>query len=280
MLPHLSGIAGRLGEKLAVYYCTDDHASLPNVNAEAVRAMDEELTRKADLVFVTSDTLLERKLRLNPNTHVSPHGVDVDHFAMAQSDRVQTPADVASLPGPVIGFFGLIERWIDLDLVAYLAEQRPQWTFVMIGRVAVPENELPRNANIHFIGKRPYEELPAYGKHFDVAIIPSRMTDGFVRHANPLKLREYLAMGKPIVSISNPQIDKYADVVEVAHSREEYLAKLDEVLSRPPSPADVRKRMDRVARESWNSRINQVVEIVGQNLEPGATQRDLAAESV
>ena len=112
----------------------------------------------------------------------------------------------------------------------YLAEQRPRWTFLLIGRVAVLEAQLPRRPNIRFIGKRPYESLPAYGKQFDVAVIPYRQTK-FNFHANPLKLREYLAMGKPVVTVSTPETDKYADVVEIAHSREDFLAKLDLVLA-------------------------------------------------
>src|SRR5262249_47044469 len=98
MLPHLSSLVGRLGESLSVYYCIDDYAALPDVNERAVRAMDEEMTRKADLVFVASATLLEAKCRLNPNTHVSPHGVDLDHFALARDDRASVPDDLSRLP--------------------------------------------------------------------------------------------------------------------------------------------------------------------------------------
>jgi glycosyltransferase involved in cell wall biosynthesis len=265
MVPHLSSVLGRLGERLSVYYCIDDYAALPDVNEEAVRRMDEEMSRKADVVFVASDTLLEDKRALNPNTHVSPHGVDVAHFARAQSPDLAIPADAADLPGPVVGFFGLIERWIDLELVEYLARQRPQWTFLLIGRVAVPPEQVPQLPNVHVVGKRPYEQLPAYGKQFDAAIIPYRLTRQ-VMHANPIKLREYLAMGKPVVSVSTPEIDKYADVVAVARTREEFLANLDTALARPSSPEEVRRHMDRVACESWDSRLQQVIEVVNRQL--------------
>src|SRR5262249_37865749 len=150
----------------------------------------------------------------------------------------------------VIGFFGLIERWIDLDLVDFLAEHRPHWTFVMIGRIAVEDDQVPHRPNIHYLGKRTYEELPAYGKQFKVSIIPYRLTQQ-VLHANPIKLREYLAMGKPVVSVSTPEIDKYAEVVAIAHSQEEFLARLDEVLARPECPEEVHRRMSRVTPESW-----------------------------
>jgi glycosyltransferase involved in cell wall biosynthesis len=268
MVPHLSNVVGRLGERLSVYYCIDDYATLPDVDHDAVRAMDDESTRKADIVFVSSETLIERKRPLNQNTYFSPHGVDFDLFALAQDEGTVVPPDTAGIAHPVVGFFGLIERWIDLELISYLADQRPHWNFILIGRVAVPSDQVPSRANIHWIGKRPYEDLPAYGKQFDASIIPFLLTP-VILHANPLKLREYLAMGKPVVSVRTPEIEKYGDLVEIADSREEFLVKLDAVLARPDSPEDARRRMSRIAGESWDARLKDVLEIVQRRL-PGS----------
>ena len=240
--------------------------------------MDDETTRRADLVFIASATLLDDKLKLNCHTHVSPHGVDVDRFGQAQDARLEVPRDTAYLPHPVVGFFGLVERRIDLKLLDYLAEQRPQWTFLLIGRVAVPEHQLPHRPNLHFVGKRSYESLPAYGKQFDAAIIPYRQT-AFNYHANPLKLREYLAMGKPVVSVSTPEIEKYSDVVEIANSREEFLAKLDAILSQPQLPAEIQRRMSRVASEGWNARLSKVLGIVERRLNGSPDQIELTPTS-
>jgi glycosyltransferase involved in cell wall biosynthesis len=256
--PHLSGVAGRLGERLSVYYCTDDHASLPGVDAAAVRAMDDELTRRADVVFVTSETLLARKSSLNPETHVAPHGVDFAHFARAQDPALPIPDDIANLPRPIIGFFGLIERWIDLGLVAYLAEQRPRWTFLMIGRVAVPGADVPRRPNLVLLGARPYETLPAYGKAFAAAIIPYRLNSQTL-HANPLKLREYLAMGKPIVSVSTPEIDKFAAHVRIGRTREEMLAHLDAAVDNGLTPAQVEAQTALVSTMTWDANLRRVL---------------------
>ena len=173
--------------------------------------------------------------------------------------------------GPIVGFFGLIERRIDLELLDYLAASRPHWTFLLIGLVALPARELPQRPNLHFIGTRPYESLPAYGKQFDVAIIPYRQTQ-FDYHANPLKLREYMAMGKPVVAVSTPEINKYADVVNVAHSREEFLSKLDAVVSGPAEAAAVERRIGRVALESWDARLTEVLEIVRRRLDDHPAQ--------
>jgi glycosyltransferase involved in cell wall biosynthesis len=265
VVPHMAPVAGQLGERLSVYYCIDDYAALPDVDVQAVRAMDEALTRKANLVFVASDTLLEKKRSLNADTHVSPHGVDYDHFVKAQDPHLATPEDVAKLPRPIIGFFGLIERWIELDLIKYMAEKRPHWTFLMIGRIAVPEAEVPRLPNIHYLGRRPYETLPAYGKAFDVAIIPYHLTQQ-VLHSNPIKLREYLAMGKPIVSVSVPEIDKFSDHVAIARTHEEYLAKVDAAVANGLSAERIKSQTERASTMTWDANLRKVIAVVEDRL--------------
>jgi glycosyltransferase involved in cell wall biosynthesis len=274
--PHMASLVGQLGESLSVYYCIDDYASLPDVNVDAVRSMDETLARKCDLVFVASDTLLATKAALNPNTYYSPHGVDVEHFGRAREPDGPVPDDVKDLGRPVVGFFGLIERWIDLDLVAYAAQHRPDWTFLMIGRVALPPAEVPQLPNLHFIGQRRYEELPDYGRLFSAAIMPFRLTKESW-HANPLKLREYLAMGKPVVSVGIPEADRFADIIEVAHSREEFLACLDKVVQAPETREAVQRRIDRVASSSWEARVAEVLRVVQASLEEHDPKLDPAA---
>src|SRR4029077_9592618 len=123
----------------------------------------------------------------------------------------------------------------------------------------VPEDEAPHRPNIHYLGAKPYATLPAYGSAFDVAIIPYRLTQQVI-HANPIKLREYLAMGKPVVSVSTPEIDKYADVVAISRTREEFLMNLDDAVSGPSSPAAIRQRMRRVEGLSWDARLGKVWE--------------------
>ena len=267
VVPHLAPVPGNRGERLSVYYCIDDYSALPDVDVEAIQRMDDELTKKAGVVFVASDTLLEGKRALNPNTHLSPHGVDFDHFVRAQDPALAVPDDAAPLAakGPVIGFFGLIERWIDLDLVAYLADARPSWTFLMIGRIAVPDAEVPKRPNIVYLGRRPYETLPAYGKAFTAAIIPYRLTRQ-VLHSNPIKLREYLAMGRPIVSVSVPEIDKFADVVAVCRSKEEYLARLDRAVNVGLTPAEVEHQTKLASGMTWDARLRAAMAVVEARL--------------
>ena len=265
VVPHPGPLAGSFGEKLIVYYCIDDYAALPDVDSEEVARMDENLTRRADQVFVASPTLVEAKKRLNPQTHYSPHGVDVELFAQA-SDPLYTMAEAAAkLRHPVIGFFGLIEAWIDLELIAYLAASRPQWTFLMIGRLAVDNACVKHLANVVFTGPKPYGTLARWARAFDVAVIPYKRTRQ-VLNSNPLKLREYLATGKPVVGVPIPETLRFGDCVRIAGSREEFMAAIEHALA-SDSPADAQRRMAAVAGMSWDARVDEVLRVVQNRLD-------------
>jgi glycosyltransferase involved in cell wall biosynthesis len=191
--------------------------------------------------------------------------VDFAHFARAQQESLSVPEELARLSRPVVGFFGLIESWIDLDLVGYLAEQRPDWSFVLIGRVAVPADHVPQLANVHFFGPRPYSTLPAYGRGFDAAIIPYRLTRQ-VMHANPIKLREYLAMGKPVVSVRTPEIDKFGGLVDIVDTKEEFRDRLDAVLARPARQQDIDRRQQAAAVWNWDRRVEEALTVVREHI--------------
>lgn len=265
VVPHPGPLAGSFGEKLIVYYCIDDYAALPGVDSAAVARMDENLTRRADQVFVASPTLMESKKELNPQTRHSPHGVDVDLFAQASDPLYAMAEGTIGLRHPVIGFFGLIEAWIDLDLIAYLAESRPQWTFLMIGRLAVDSGCVKNLPNVVFTGPKPYRTLAQWARAFDVAIIPYKRTRQ-VLNSNPLKLREYLATGKPVVGVPIPETLHFGDCVRLAASPEEFLAAIENALA-SDSPEDAQRRMAAVADMSWDARVEEVLGVVRNRLD-------------
>ena len=263
-VPHAGPLAGGLSEDLIVYYCIDDYAALPDVDRNEVARMDEDLTRRADQVFVASATLLGAKQELNPAVVHSPHGVDVALFQQASGGNLLVAEGARGLRHPVIGFFGLIEAWIDLDLIAFLARSRPSWTFLLIGRVAVDVGELAKLSNVLFVGPQPYEDLARWAKAFDVAIIPYRLTEQ-VLHANPLKLREYLATGKPVVSVSTPEIRQFAEYVRIAEDRAQFLRAVELALTED-SESERTLRMQAVAKMSWDCRVEEVLGIVERRL--------------
>ncbi|MEO7198826.1 MAG: glycosyltransferase [Dokdonella sp.] len=264
VVPHPGFMAGRLDERLAVYYCIDDYAAHPGVDRERIGACDEDLSRRADVLFVAPPTLLPAKRALNPNTHFSPHGVDAALFGRARDPALPLPAEISDIRAPVIGYFGSLHAWIDLELIEWLARARPQWTFLLVGHAAVDVSALAALSNVRLVGPKPYDELPAYAKAFDVAIIPYRLNRQ-VANANPLKLREYLATGKPVVSVRNAEIERFSEWVSLADSREEFLAGIETALANDTAEAAA-KRCAAVAGQSWDARVDSVLDTVAASL--------------
>jgi len=264
VVPHPGAMARRLGEELCVYYCIDDYAAHPGVDVDVITRHDRDLSRNADLLFVAPPALVDAKRALNPDTHYSPHGVDAALFARAQDPDAPLPEGARALPGPVVGFFGSIHEWIDIELIAWLAAQRPQWSFLLVGHAAIDVGALRALPNVHFAGPQPYATLPDWARCFDAAMIPYRLNRQ-VANANPLKLREYLATGKPIVSVSNPEIRKFAEHVTIAETREQFLAGLDHCLAGEP-PGAASRRMAAVADQTWDRRVEEVLRIVAAKL--------------
>jgi glycosyltransferase involved in cell wall biosynthesis len=243
VVPHPSFMLDAVPHERAIYYCIDDYAAHPGVDAERIRACDAQLTQQCDHVFVAPPALVDAKRAVNPNTSFSP-----------QAAATVVPAAAAALQGkgPVIGYFGLIAAWTDVALIEWLAQQRPQWNFLLIGHASVDVDQLARLPNVTLTGPQPYETLPGWAKAFDVAIIPY-LQNQQVRNANPLKLREYLATGKPIVSVPTPEVDRFAAVLHVADGRETFLAAI-EVALHENTPELCAARMAAVQEMSWEHR--------------------------
>jgi glycosyltransferase involved in cell wall biosynthesis len=264
VVPHPGFLAGQLDEELCVYYCIDDYAAHPGVDAAAIERCDRELSRRADLLFVAPPALLEAKRAQNANVIAAPHGVDAELFAAASAPSTTIPAAAAALPRPIVGFFGSLHEWIDVPLLEWLARQRPGWTFLLVGHAHVPLAGLRKLPNVHLAGAQPYPDLPRWAKAFDVAIIPYRLNRQ-VANANPLKLREYLATGKPVVSVRNQEIEKFGRWVRIADGRDAFLAALDAAI-REPDGDGAQARMAAVADQGWDRRVEDVLDAVAARL--------------
>jgi glycosyltransferase involved in cell wall biosynthesis len=256
VVPHPHAMARQLAEALVVYYCVDDYASFPGMDAAAVRHMDDDLTRKADLIFAVSEPLVESKRLVNAQTVYSPHGVDADLFARALDPATPVPDLVRDVPHPVIGFFGVFGAWIDLPLLRFLAESRPSWTFLFVGLVSTDVSLIKDLPNVRFAGAQPYASLPGWAKAFDVAIIPTLRNQQRM-NANPLKLREYLATGKPVVTVSTPATAAFADFVSLADTPSEFLNAIEYELAND-SPEKREQRRASVAGNTWEARVAEI----------------------
>jgi UDP-galactopyranose mutase len=188
----------QLEPSLVVYDCMDELSAF-NGAPQKMKDLEAELLQRADLVFTGGQSLFEAKRDRHPKVYAFPSSIDVAHFGQARTLQ-EEPPDQAGIPHPRLGFFGVIDERMDLDLIEQLAEARPDWSLVMVGPVAKLEPEdLPRQENIHYLGKKAYQELPAYLAGWDVALLPFALNNA-TRFISPTKTPEYLAGGKPVVS--------------------------------------------------------------------------------
>jgi len=264
VVPHPGFLAGAMNEELVVYYCIDDYAAHPGVDQAAISKADEELTRRADQVFVAPPALVEAKRAQNHTAVYSPHGVDFELFSKAASPDTAVPEPVASLRRPIIGFFGLIADWIDIGLLEYLGRERPDWTFLLIGHISTDVSGLRALSNVVFAGQQPYETLPSWAKAFDVAVMPYRLNRQ-VKNANPLKLREYLATGKPVVSVPTSEVERFASQVYIAAEPAEFLLAIERALHEDSQERRA-ARMSAVESMSWDARVADVLDTVSAAL--------------
>jgi glycosyltransferase involved in cell wall biosynthesis len=253
ILPHYSSIVETVPHKGVVYYIVDEYSAMPGVDAPRIREMEGLVLRKADVVFAISEPLVASKVHHNPNTYFSPHGVDTGHFGRAYHESFPRPRELEGIAKPLVGFFGLIEDWLDFDLLEYLASQRPHYSFVMVGRVARDISRFARLKNVVFLGKKSYEDIPSFLHAFDVCHIPFKLND-VILHSSPLKLKEYLAGGKPVVSVAIDEVRKLRGLVYVAEDYPGYLAAIDRALAED-SAQRARERVEAMEEESWRSKV-------------------------
>lgn len=263
-LPASAPVSGTLGEELVVYHCVDEFSAFSDTNGRHIAELEHQLLRKADLVITSAERLRESKARVNPNTVLVRHGVDYNHFVKACDPATPIPADIARLPKPIIGFFGLLADWVEQDVFEAVAKAHPEGSVVILGKVApdVDPSRLKALPNVHLLGRKKYEELPGYCKAFDVALMPFKWNE-LTLNANPLKVREYLAAGLPCVSTALPEVEKVG-LCKLARTPEEFVARVDEALREGGGPT--RERAQRIFHESWNARVDEIRQHVGEML--------------
>ncbi|MDB5513169.1 MAG: glycosyl transferase [Enterovirga sp.] len=245
--------SGHRTADLCVYDNMDELSAFRGAS-RAMLANEAALLARADLVFTGGLSLYEAKRDRHPRVHAFPSSIETAHFAAARTRSGAPPPDQKPIPHPRIGFFGVIDERMDLDLVASVAEARPDWHLVMVGPVAkIDPDTLPDRPNIHWLGPKDYGELPAYLAGWDAGLMPFALNES-TRFISPTKTPEYLAAGIPVVSTPIADVIRpygHAGLVEIAANPDEVVRKLEEVLGRPKGPWLA--RVDRqLATTSWD----------------------------
>ena len=281
-------LARALDPVLWVYDCMDELSAFKGAPAE-LPERERELMGLADLVFTGGPALYDAKRELHPHVHCMPSAVDVEHFQPAEQDpsAVRRAEQLqGGLARPRLGFFGVIDERMDLDLLACLADARPAWQFVMVGPVVkIDPGSLPRRANIHWLGMQTYQTLPALMAGWDVCLMPFALNES-TRFISPTKTLEYLAGEKPVVSTPVPDVQRlYGAVVRIAGTPEAFLDACERALHE--TPAQRRQRlthaMDVLASYSWDGSAQVVHELLQEALQErlsGSSARPAAQEAV
>jgi len=278
--PKDTELLGRLGERLVVFHIVDEYAAFryhsPAAQA-ALREQEQQLLPRADLVITTSRALWDTKRQLNPQTVLVPNGVDFAAYEQVRQAGLPPPDDLASLPRPVIGYAGHISVRLDLTLLVELARRRPDWSVALVGSLWDKGCEaelacLRALPNVHFLGAKPAEAMPAYIAGFDAALIPYRPGEE-TQHISPIKLYEYLAAGKPIVTVDMPALDGFRHLVRLADSPAGFLAGVEAALSDTAPPA-VAERLSVAAQHTWDRRVEQIAAFVRARLDGQSVRGD------
>ncbi|GAA4494475.1 glycosyltransferase family 1 protein [Hymenobacter ginsengisoli] len=253
---------------LTVYDCMDELAQF-KFAPPTLREREQELFQQADLVFTGGQRLYEAKREQHNDAHAFPSSIDKDHFGQARDPKLAEPADQAGIPHPRVGFFGVVDERLDIELLGQLATNHPQWQFVIIGPVVkIDPASLPHNENIHYLGGKNYQELPAYLRGWDVATLLFARNES-TEFISPTKTPEYLAAGRPVVSTSIRDVVRpYGDLnlVQIADDPKDFGQAIARALEQGKDAEWRTRTDDYLATISWDLTWQRMVTLMQERL--------------
>jgi len=268
-IPTAIEVVGRLDESLVIYHVSDkydantmDHATDPAF----IRSLHEQAIESADLIFYSSRKLLAEATRGLERSHLLEQAVDFDHWVGISRGEVVVAPAVEQIPRPRIGYFGAIEPWlVDQELIKQALRERPDWNWIFIGNKSrgLDIEGLP---NVHFLPPVSYHNLPNYAAGFDVCVLPWSTDVAFTSYGSAIKVREYLASGKPVVIAPLPEYESMSGVLRIGRSRDQFLELVDEALHEEGA-AGARARQDAVRDGTWDARAEWVSGLIEAALE-------------
>ncbi len=259
--PMMLPLAEALKPRAVIYDCMDELSAFKNAPAE-LKQLEAELFSRADMVFTGGRSLYESKKGQHESVHLFPSSIDVNHFKQALD--VEPAKDIAALPAPKIGFIGVIDERLDIDLLGKAADLRPEVQFIMIGPVVkIDEADLPRRENIHYLGGRDYKELPSYLAGMQAAMMPFALNES-TKFISPTKTPEYLAAGLPVVSTPiRDVVTPYGDegLVHIANTPEEFASAIDRALEAELTEHR-RRATEFLSGNSWDMTFEKMWELI------------------
>ena len=257
-------------EENVIFECYDEYSFSPidGVSIPGMKDREDELLSKTDLIFTTSKALFESRLKRHPLVKYAPNGVDFDHFNQALTNDLDIPEDLVRIPPPRIGYIGNISRRIDFDVLESIVSIKEDCSFVFIGSidegVKKEVKSLDRYLNVHFLGFKCYPRLPNYLKAFNACIIPYKL-NLFNDNSNPLKLCEYMAAGRPIVSSHTVITEDLSDIVYVARNKEEFIRHIHTALNNDNS-SRIKRGIEIARGHSWDILTHNMFELIKDEL--------------
>ena len=268
-IPTAADMIGAFGESAVVYHVSDkydantmDHATDPAL----IRTLHERAIDSADLIFYSGRKLFNEATRGCERSHLLEQGVEYDHWRHVAGGTIGVAPEIAKIPRPRLGYFGAVEPWlVDQELIKRASRERPEWQWIFIGNKSrgLDIEELP---NVHFLPAVPYAELPAYAAGFDVCVLPWETEQSFTSYGSAIKVREYLATGKPVVISPLPEYEPMRDVLRIARTRDDFMRLIDEALH-DRDPVNAARRQAAVAGGTWDARAEWVSELIESVIE-------------
>lgn len=256
---------GLANERFKIYKCWDLFRSreYPKIVREIIPTYEAKLINDSDIIFTPCTNLHKELSASNGNTFFIPAGVDLRETRSVTNGKSSPPEDLVDLKRPLIGFAGIITRRVDISLLRFLAESRPDWSIVLLGNIGeageLLQDEdfcmIQKLSNVRFLGFKEFEILPEYLKHFDVCILPHSDIE-VMRYAHPYKTLQYLACGKPVVSTDFPDAHYYKEVIRIAGNHKEFVDMVDEAL-KDTGDDSVRQRISFAERNTWDTRARE-----------------------
>jgi glycosyltransferase involved in cell wall biosynthesis len=267
-IPTAVEMIGRINESLVVYQVSDkydantmDHATDP----QTIRRLHERALSSADLIFYSGRKLLAEATNAMERSFLLEQAVDFDHWAKVGSGELEVATEVAKIARPRIGYFGAIEPWlVDQELIKRASRERPHWQWIFIGNRS-RGLEIENLPNVHFLPAVAYDDLPRYAAGFDVCVLPWETGQAFTSYGSAIKVREYLATGKPVVIAPLPEYEPMSEVLRIARSRDEFLRLVEDALGEEGGER-ARARQSSVKDGTWDARAEWVSNLIEEAL--------------